>query len=149
MIEKDKMFPGMDAAKQAGPTEGKTLGDVIREALERANKERSGTATVGGTSEPEQCNCIGCQERRAKAGINQAAVPMPDDADLKIGSTVLNAKGNHITALFEEEGDTAVISLKGRGVDFVATTSGEQGIRFNSPEALQEFFEFVTHVEVM
>jgi hypothetical protein len=127
-------------------TAEKTLGDVIREALERASKTRA-----EGAAEAEQCNCFVCAGAREAeaAATTQAAQPAPTDADLKIGSTTLNAKGNHITALFEEEDGAAVLSFSGRGVDFVGTDEGEQGVRFNSREALQEFFTFVTHVEAL
>jgi hypothetical protein len=122
MTEKEK-------AEQAKPTNpAKSLGDFIQEALKRAEAEREGSA-------PDACNCPAYIARR-EGGAN-----------MEVGPTVVEGKGNHINVGMERVDDMFVLFLEGEGVEAVSSNDGKDGFRFKNRHALVEFFDYINEVQ--
>lgn len=122
--EKAKMDAIKGSARQAKPNPEKTLGDVLRKVM-------AGAGIKG------ECQCEVCVAERAEV----------EPKGMRLGAVTVEGIGDHISATFEREGETFVLSIDGDGAEYVQSDDGRYGVRFKSREAMGEFFGFIEQVQ--
>lgn len=109
-----------------------TLGDMIKEALERASAKPEAAA--------QECQCPICVAEREEDEAGEST--------MTIGSPNIRGVGDEVEVqlITLQDEDAFVLTLHGEGIDWVEQDSGNRGIRFNSPKALREFCDFIQGV---
>jgi hypothetical protein len=113
----------------------KTLGDVIREAMVNAEREKIAGQAAGQASQgPEPTVACGCNKCVAERGM-------------KLSPVTITGDGAEVSAVLEKYTDGRyVLEVGGDGIEFVENDEGGMGILFRTEQSLVEFLAFIDGV---